>query len=223
MNIILILAACVPAVLFNFAYFLIDFTPMLSRWISWGIVNISFVSGIIGSFPYWKTRDVSRIGSQVALALYHQTVQLVIGILLIVINHFWFISPGVTVFIHLLVAAIFIMLASINHAANLHTQKVQNTSVVSLRFSQMIADELHSILINMPEGISKKHLERAYDSARTMGKNPSVARTEADDDILEELSLLKNAVIEEDEQKTIEHSKKICLMIDRRNLIIKRG
>ncbi len=223
MNIILILAACIPVVLFNFAYFLIDFTPMLSRWVSWGIINISFASGIIGSFPYWKTNDVSRIGSQVILALHHQTVQLIIGTLLIVINSFWTISLGVTVFVHLLVAAIFIVIAASNHAANLHTQKVQKESAVSHHFAQMISDELHSIWTNMPEGLNKKLIERAYDGARTMNKNPSVKRTEVDDAIIEELTLVKKAVVEADDQTIAEHGKKICLLIDKRNMLIRRG
>lgn len=223
MNIILILAACIPAILFNFVYFLIDFTPMLSRWVSWGIINISFVLGIIGSFPYWKTRDASRIGSQAVLALYHQTVQLIIGALLIVINCFWMITLGVTIFVHLLVAAIFIMIAAGNHAANVHTQKVQKESVDSQHFSQMITDKLRSIWSNMPEGQNKKLVERAYDNARTMSKNLSVIKTDVDDAIIEELMLLKNAVSEADEQTITECCKNISVMINKRNLLVRRS
>lgn len=223
MNIMLIFAACIPAVLFNFAYFLIDFTPMLSGWVSWGIINISFASGIIGSLPYWKTRDASRIGSQALMALYHQTVQLIVGTLLIVINHFGMISLGVTIFIHLLAAAIFIMIAASSHAANAHTQKVQKESAVSLHFSQMITDELRSAWANMPEGQIKKLTERVYDKARTMSKNPSVTKTDVDDIIIEELVLLKNAVSEADEQKITECCKNIAMMIDKRNMLVMRG
>lgn len=216
MNILLLLAAFLPAVMFNLVFFLIGFTPMLSGWISWGIINFAFLSAVFGSYPYWRTKDAARIGTQAVLAVGHLIAQVVVGSILIVISYFFNLKWVLPVLIHLFAGGVFIALAAINHAANLHTEAVQKKSSEAMYFSEALSEELRALWRSLPEGNCKKQLERAYDAARTMPQNPGAASAETDSSIKEALALLKDSAARNDMQAIEHYCNQLCLLIEKR-------